>query len=135
MENATQPRENAEVEVTARNQQDALKPDGEGKRVDTNLDKPPSDSGRGAEPIIETAEKPWSVWKPRQVKMIVMAASFASLLSPLSGQIYFPALNSIAENLHVSDSLVNLSITTYLVRFRPRASWTFLNLHLLGQVG
>ena len=49
------------------------------------------------------------------MKAIIFAASFASLLSPLSGQIYFPALNSVAGNLHVSDSLVNLSITTYLV--------------------
>lgn len=39
----------------------------------------------------------------------------ASFLSPLSGQIYFPALDAIAKDLKVSDSLVNLSITTFLI--------------------
>ncbi|EFX03857.1 major facilitator superfamily transporter [Grosmannia clavigera kw1407] len=58
---------------------------------------------------------PWSVWSSRQRKLIVLTASFASLLSPLSSQIYFPALGAIARDLQVSDSLVNLSITTYVI--------------------
>ncbi|MCJ1306632.1 hypothetical protein MMC25_000275 [Agyrium rufum] len=57
----------------------------------------------------------WSIWSPKQKKIIILAASFASLLSPLSGQIYFPALDTIAKDLHVTDSLVNLSITTYVI--------------------
>ncbi|KAI0485177.1 MFS general substrate transporter [Xylariaceae sp. FL0804] len=57
----------------------------------------------------------WSIWSSGQKKAIIMAASFASLLSPLSGQIYFPALDAIARDLHVTDSMVNLSITTFLV--------------------
>ncbi|KAL9471055.1 hypothetical protein ACSS6W_008996 [Trichoderma asperelloides] len=58
---------------------------------------------------------PWSIWSSKQRKLIILTASFASLLSPLSGQIYFPALDTIAKDLHVSNSLVNLSITTYLI--------------------
>ena len=57
----------------------------------------------------------WSVWSPKEKKMIIFAASFGSLFSPMTGQIYLPALNTIAKDLHVSNSLVVLSITTYLV--------------------
>lgn len=56
-------------------------------------------------------EMPWSIWTSRQKKRIVLAASFAALLSPLSSQIYLPALDDLARDLHVSDTLVDLSIT------------------------
>ncbi|KAI7881315.1 MFS general substrate transporter [Lichtheimia hyalospora FSU 10163] len=39
----------------------------------------------------------------------------AGLLSPLTGNIYFPALNSIQEELHTTTELVNLTITLYMV--------------------
>ncbi|RMZ81652.1 hypothetical protein DV737_g2423, partial [Chaetothyriales sp. CBS 132003] len=57
----------------------------------------------------------WSIWSTQQRRFIILAASCASLLSPLSAQIYFPALNTIAKDLHVTDSLVNLSITAFMV--------------------
>ena len=81
---------------------------------DNNVDNTDTDQGDSA--TVDNYEAPWSIWSPRQKKFIVLAASCASLLSPLSSQIYFPALNAIATDLRVSNSLVNLSITTYLVR-------------------
>ena len=75
-----------------------------------------TDTDQGVLATVHSYEAPWSIWSPRQKKFIVLAASCASLLSPLSSQIYFPALNAIATDLRVSNSLVNLSITTYLVR-------------------
>ena len=57
----------------------------------------------------------WSVWSTRGKRSIIFSASFASLLSPLSSQIYFPALEPIARDLHVSNTLVNLSISTYII--------------------
>ena len=35
--------------------------------------------------------------------------------SPLSANIYFPALNPLARDLHVSNELINLSLTSYMV--------------------
>ena len=61
--------------------------------------------------------KPWSVYSPAQKKMLILTVSAASLFSPLSSQIYFPALNAIAYDLNVSDTLVNLTITIYQVCF------------------
>jgi len=50
-----------------------------------------------------------------QKKLIVLGASIGSFFSPLSSNIYLPALNLIAADLHVSNSLINLTVTTYLV--------------------
>jgi hypothetical protein len=47
---------------------------------------------------------------------VIMAGSFAALISPLSSSIYLPALESLAGDMDVSVSLINLTITTYLVR-------------------
>ena len=35
--------------------------------------------------------------------------------SPLSANIYFPALNSLAADLKVSNELINLSLTSYMI--------------------
>ncbi|CDM34299.1 hypothetical protein DTO013E5_2309 [Penicillium roqueforti] len=46
---------------------------------------------------------------------VIMAGSFAALFSPLSSSIYLPALPSLASDMNVSVSLINLTITTYLI--------------------
>ena len=60
---------------------------------------------------------PYSVFTSRQKKWIILTASLGAFFSPMSAQIYLPALNSIAKDLHVSSSLINLTVTTYMVRF------------------
>lgn len=42
-------------------------------------------------------------------------AAGAGLFSSLSAQIYFPALNTLADDLNVSTSLINLTVTSYMV--------------------
>lgn len=42
-------------------------------------------------------------------------ASWAGFFSPVSGQIYFPALVPLATDLHVSNSLINLTLTSYMI--------------------
>lgn len=59
-----------------------------------------------------------SVFSSGQKKIIVLMASIASFFSPLSANIYFPALNTLAHDLQVSNSRINLTVTTYLVCFR-----------------
>lgn len=39
----------------------------------------------------------------------------ASFFSPLSANIYFPALNSLSRDLKVSNAMINLSLTTYMI--------------------
>lgn len=65
----------------------------------------------------ETDER-HSVFSSGQKKFIVLMASIASFFSPLSANIYFPALNTLAHDLQVSNSRINLTVTTYLVCFR-----------------
>lgn len=58
----------------------------------------------------------YSVLPNGEKTFVIMAGSFAALISPLSSSIYLPALPSLASDMNVSVSLINLTITTYLVR-------------------
>ena len=60
-------------------------------------------------------QRPFSIFSPSERRFIIMIASLAAVFSPLSANIYFPALNTLSEDLHVSASKINLTITTYLV--------------------
>jgi hypothetical protein len=59
--------------------------------------------------------EPYSVFTSTQKRLIILTAALASSFSPLSANIYYPALNSIAKDLRVSPSKINLTITTYMV--------------------
>jgi hypothetical protein len=58
---------------------------------------------------------PYTIYSKRQKIAIILAASIASFFSPMSANIYLPALNSIAKDLNITSSLINLTLTTYLV--------------------
>lgn len=70
-----------------------------------------------ATPLLNSpsANEPYSVFTPTQKRLIILAAAMASSFSPLSANIYYPALNSIAKDLGVSASQINLTIMTYMV--------------------
>ncbi|KAI9689750.1 MAG: hypothetical protein M1822_009632 [Bathelium mastoideum] len=59
-------------------------------------------------------DKPYSIFTHNEKRIIVVCAGACAFFSPISSQIYFPSLDTIATDLHVSSSLVNLTITTYL---------------------
>lgn len=61
------------------------------------------------------AEAPYSVLPHGEKAFVIVVGSFAGLISPLSSSVYLPALNSLARDMNVSVSLINLTITTYLV--------------------
>lgn len=61
-----------------------------------------------------------SVFTKNQKRFIVSMASWAGFFSPVSGNIYFPALNSLASDLRVSNTLINLTLTSYMVREEPQ---------------
>lgn len=58
---------------------------------------------------------PYSVFTTRQKKMIVLSGAIGAVFSPTSTTIYLPALNTLADDLHVSNDKINLTITTFLV--------------------
>jgi multidrug resistance protein len=58
---------------------------------------------------------PYSVFTRKQKIFIVFMASFAGIFSPISGQIYLPALNTLARDLNVSNALINLTLTSYMI--------------------
>ncbi|CAH0057338.1 unnamed protein product [Clonostachys solani] len=63
----------------------------------------------------EASEAPYTIFSAREKASIIVLVSFLAIISPLSGSVYLPALTSIADSLQVSISLVNLTITTYLI--------------------
>ena len=91
--------------------------DGPAKHTPTDV-RPASDE----ETPLLGAQARYSSFSNRQKKYIIVTAALASTFSPISANIYFPALNSVAKDLHVSASLINLTVTTYLVSLLARAS-------------
>ena len=61
------------------------------------------------------SEHEFSIFSARQKKAIAVAGSFAAFFSPVSSNIYFPALVTVAKDLRVSLSQINLTVTTYQV--------------------
>ncbi|KAF1731755.1 Quinidine resistance protein 1 [Beauveria bassiana] len=67
-------------------------------------------------PIQRTNSRaPYSVHSKSVKRLLVIAASATAIFSPISAQIYLPALIPIAKSLHVSATKVNLTITAYMV--------------------
>jgi hypothetical protein len=62
---------------------------------------------------------PYCILPEGEKIFIMLLVSFAAIISPISSSIYFPALNNLAKDLNVSISLINITITTYLVGNRP----------------
>ncbi|KAK3306436.1 major facilitator superfamily domain-containing protein [Chaetomium strumarium] len=57
----------------------------------------------------------YSVFSKATKRWIIAMAACASFVSPMTANIYFPALNPIAADLGVSVNLINLTLTTYMV--------------------
>lgn len=68
---------------------------------------------------LTSAEDVYTIFGRNEKRFIVFMASLGAFFSPLSGNIYYPALNSVAADLHVSGSLINLTITSYMVLLWP----------------
>jgi hypothetical protein len=95
------------------NNRDGIKPLPEEKQKDQNT-VPDENEKKETPPPQDDA--PYCVLPERQKVSLMLLASFAAVISPISSSIYFPAINNIARDLDVSINLVNLTITTYLVR-------------------
>lgn len=63
----------------------------------------------------QAVEAPYSSFSLFEKRMIVLAASLSAFFSPLTAQIYFPALNAVADAFDVSTTKINLTVTTYMI--------------------
>lgn len=57
----------------------------------------------------------YSVFNKRQKRFIVFMVALGGFFSPLSANIYFPVLNALARDLKVSNQLINLTLTSYMI--------------------
>ncbi|KAF2805692.1 MFS general substrate transporter [Mytilinidion resinicola] len=64
---------------------------------------------------IQSSGPPYSVFSKSQKRFIVFLVAWGGFFSPLSANIYFPALNTLAREMHVSNSLINLTLTSYMI--------------------
>lgn len=62
-----------------------------------------------------SAEPHYSVFPRSEKVTMVVVVAIIGVISPLTNTIYLPALNSLAADLDVGVSLINLSITTYQI--------------------
>ncbi|KAI4253610.1 MAG: hypothetical protein L6R42_007518, partial [Xanthoria sp. 1 TBL-2021] len=60
-------------------------------------------------------EAQYSVFNKPEKRWIIFLIAMAGFFSPLSANIYFPAINYLAHDLSVSLELINLTITAYLI--------------------
>ncbi|KAF2734859.1 MFS general substrate transporter [Polyplosphaeria fusca] len=104
----------------SKNDIEALPPP-DAEKATPNADAPPppqtaqdgQEATEVAQPTSSQPEIPYSIFTLNEKRFMVFIATFAALFSPVASTIYYPALQPIADRLHVSSSLINLSITTY----------------------
>ena len=63
----------------------------------------------------EAGGPPFSIFTKSEKRWISYLASFGAMFSTLSSYIYFPALVPMAADLGVSVSLINLTVTSYMI--------------------
>ncbi|OTA91156.1 hypothetical protein M434DRAFT_397414 [Hypoxylon sp. CO27-5] len=64
---------------------------------------------------VEVVPPRFTVYQPWQKRLIVLSAAFSALFASWTAQIYLPALNIAAEDLHVSITRINLTVTSYMI--------------------
>ncbi|KAI1267032.1 chloramphenicol resistance protein [Xylariaceae sp. FL1019] len=58
---------------------------------------------------------PYSVFTPNMKRWIVAMNCVSAFMSPITGNIYFPAIPTLADSLGVSVSQINITVTTYMI--------------------
>ncbi|KAI0198070.1 chloramphenicol resistance protein [Astrocystis sublimbata] len=58
---------------------------------------------------------PYSVFSKGMIRWIVAMNTVAAFISPITANIYFPAIPTLSHDLGVSASQINLTLTTYMI--------------------
>ena len=64
---------------------------------------------------VSSRSPPYSAFSLSKKRYIVFMAAWAGFFSPLSANIYYPALNTISKELNVSSQVINLTLTSYMI--------------------
>ncbi|KAF4341760.1 dityrosine transporter [Fusarium beomiforme] len=83
---------------------DSAEPDASGPNNDLEAGPQPS-----------PPDPPYTIFTYKEKVGIILLVSFLAIISPLSSTVFLPAITSISQDLNVSVSLVNLTITSYLI--------------------
>ncbi|KAF9061666.1 major facilitator superfamily domain-containing protein [Rhodocollybia butyracea] len=63
----------------------------------------------------EEEEPPYSVYTKKEKWFLVLLIASSGLFSPLTANVYFPAIPTIADAFNKSTELINLTVTMYMV--------------------
>ncbi|KAK7927614.1 MFS multidrug transporter [Apiospora marii] len=75
----------------------------------------PSGEPPSERPVSKDVQPNYSIFMTWQKRAIVLGAAAGAFFSPLTAQIYFPALGMLAKDLNVSITQINLTVTTYMI--------------------
>ncbi|KAK4514264.1 uncharacterized protein ATC70_001855 [Mucor velutinosus] len=67
------------------------------------------------EEALPSVVEPYSIFTKRKKAVIVGIASCSALFSPLSSNVYYPAIQVIQKEMHTTINMINLTITMYMV--------------------
>jgi multidrug resistance protein len=76
--------------------------------------EPPSEA-KDSSPDQPDNPPPYSIYTLWEKRFIVLAASLSAFFSPLTAQIYLPALPTLSKDFNVTPSQINLTVTTYMI--------------------
>ena len=71
--------------------------------------------GLEAQRTISGSGPVYSVFSVRAKRGMILMATVAAFFSPFTANIYFPALNQLASQLHVTSNQIAFTITSYLI--------------------
>jgi hypothetical protein len=63
----------------------------------------------------QASEPPYSIFTQAEKVWIVLLVSISALISPFGGTLFYPVLNLLSGVLHITPTMTNISITTYMV--------------------
>ncbi|KAL5335759.1 major facilitator superfamily domain-containing protein [Aspergillus crustosus] len=78
-------------------------------------DVQPEDVEAQGNPSSQSTATPYSILPEREKIFLMLLCSFTAIILPILSSIYFLAVDTLATELHVSVSDINLTITTYLI--------------------
>ncbi|KAK8051539.1 MFS multidrug transporter [Apiospora rasikravindrae] len=87
----------------------------EEKRQDNLPEATPTGEPPSEAPVPKDDQSVYSIFTTWQKRVIVLSAAAGAFFSPLTAQIYFPALGMLAKDLNVSLTQINLTVTTYMI--------------------
>lgn len=84
--------------------------------TDNSPNRNPGEANGDAESLERVPSGPaYSTFSKTTRRWVVTMVTISSFVSPMTANIYFPALNPIAADLGVSINLINLTLTTYMI--------------------